>query len=52
MNVLDNFKSFLFSFLIFDVRRSIDVLDPKNQPGSDKIRTGSGSLALGLTEDV
>ena len=34
------------------VRRSIDVLDPESQPGSGFIRTGFGSRALGLTEDV
>ena len=41
-------------FFIFCVRRSIDVLDPENQPGSGLgfIWTGSGSRALGLTEDV
>ena len=27
INILDNFKSFLFCFHIFVVRRSIDVLD-------------------------
>ena len=36
----------------FGVRRSIDVLDTENQPGSGKIWTGSGSRALGLAEDV
>ena len=39
-------------FLIFCVRHSIDTLDPENQPGSGKIRTGSGSRALRLTENV
>ena len=43
-----------FVFLIFCVGRSIDALDPENQPGSGsvKIRTGSGSRALRLTENV
>ena len=44
------FQSFLFH--TFSVRSSIDVLDPENQPGFGKIRTGFGSEALGLTEDV
>ena len=45
---------FFYVFFIFCVRRSIDVLDPENQPGSGLgfIWTGSGSRALGLTEDV
>ena len=50
MNILDNIKSLLFCFHTFGVRRTIDVLDSENQPGSGKIRTGSG--ALGLTGDV
>ena len=52
MNILDNFKSFLFCFHIFVVRRTIYVLDSEIQPGSGfgKIQTGSGTL--GLTEDV
>ena len=33
-NILDNFKSNLFRFHAFGVRRTIDVLDPENQPGS------------------
>ena len=47
-------KSFFFVFLIFCVRRSIDAPDPENKPGSGsvKIRTGSGSRALRLTENV
>ena len=45
MNILDNFKCPLFWFHIFVVRRHIE-----NQPGSVKIRTGSG--ALELTEGV
>ena len=52
MNILDNFKSLLFCFHTFGVRRTIDVLDPEKQPGSGKIWTGSGSRALGLAEDV
>jgi len=50
MNILDNSKSLLFCFHTFGVRRTIDVLDSKNQSVSGKIRTGSG--ALGLTGDV
>ena len=50
MNILDNIKSLLFCFHTFGVRRTIDVLDSENQPGSGKIRTGSG--ALGLTGDA
>ena len=50
MNFLGNLKVFFFVVFIFCVKRSIDVLDPENQPGSGFIRTGSG--ALGLTEDV
>ena len=39
---------------LYSVRRSIDALDPENKPGfgSDKIRTGSGTRALRLTENV
>ena len=53
MNILDNFKSLLFCFHTFDVRRSIDVLDSENQPGSGpvKIRTESRSGALRLKVD-
>ena len=53
-NNLDNFQSLLFCFHTFGVRSTIDVLDSDNQPGSGsvKIRTGSGSRALGLTGDV
>ena len=50
MNFLGNLLVFFFVF--FCVRRSIDVLDPENQPGSGKILTWSGSRALRLTEDV
>ena len=50
MNILDNIESLLFCFHTFGVRRTIDVLDSENQPGSGKIRTGSG--ARGLTGDV
>ena len=49
-NILDNNKSLLFCFHTFGVRRTVDVLDSENQPGSDKILSGSG--ALGLTGDV
>ena len=38
--------------ILFFVRRSIDVLDSENQPGSGKIRTGSESGTLGLSGDV
>ena len=50
VNILANFKTLLFCFHAFSVRRTIDVLDSENQPGSGKIRTGSGTL--GLTGDV
>ena len=46
INILDNFKSLLFCYHTFDVRRSIDVLDLVNQPGSGKIRAGSGSESI------
>ena len=49
INILDNFKSCFF-ILPFWCQRSIDVLDPENQSGSLKNRTGFG--ALGFTEDV
>ena len=49
MNISDYFKGFFFILLVSDVR-TIDVLDSENQPGSGKIRTGSGDLAL--TGDV
>ena len=54
ISFLDNLQVLFFVFLIFCVRRSIDALDPENQPGSGsvKIRTGSGSRALRLTENV
>ena len=52
MNILDNFKLLLFCFPIFGDSCFIDAIDPENQPGSGKIRTESGSRALGLTEDV
>ena len=45
MNNLDKFKSRPFCFHTFGVRRSIDVLDSENQPGS-------GSRAQGFTVDV
>jgi len=41
--------SLLFIFIL-GVRRNIYVLDSENQPGTGKIRTGSG--ALRLTWDV
>ena len=46
MRILDNFKNIFF---IFGVRRSIDVLDPENRPGSVKIRTESEALGLTRT---
>ena len=49
MNILDKFKCILFCFHIFVARRSIDILDPENQPRTGKITTRSG--ALGLAED-
>ena len=51
---LGNLQVLFFVSLIFWVRRSIDALDPENQPGSGsvKILTGSGSGALRLTENV
>ena len=52
MNFLGNLQVFFFVFFIFCVRRSIDVINPENQPRSGFIRTGYGSRALGLTEDV
>ena len=42
-NILDNFKALLFCLHNVGVRRTINVLDSENQPGSG---------ALGLTEDV
>ena len=41
-----------FCFNTFGVRRAIDALDQENWPGFGKIRTSSGSRALGLTNDV
>ena len=54
MNILDNIKSLLFCFHTFGVRRSINVLDSENQPGSGSafIQCGSWYRALGFTEDV
>ena len=43
MKMMDNFKEFFFCLHTFDVRRSVDALDPENQ---------SRSGALGLTKDV
>ena len=51
-NILDNFKSLLFCFHTFGVRRTIDVLDSENQPGSGSVQIRTGSGALGLTGDV
>ena len=45
------FKSLLLCFNAFGVRRSIDVLDPENHPGSGSGLIVSGSGELGLTED-
>jgi len=45
MNILDRSM-----FSTFGVRCSIDVIDSENQPGSGKIRNGSG--APGLTAEV
>ena len=47
-NILDSFKSLLFCFHTYGVRRTIAVLDSENQPrsGSGQIRTGSGALWL------
>ena len=42
---------FLFSYT-FGVRRSIDVLDKENQPGSEFSNFLTGSAALGHTEDA
>jgi len=46
INILENFKSLLCCFILLGVRRTIDVVDLKNQPGSGKISTGSGALGL------
>ena len=63
INILRNLKSLLLRFHTFVVRRTRDVLDSENQPGSGsgqirngygsgQIRNGYGSGALGLTGDV
>ena len=54
ISFLNNLQVLFYLFIIFCVRRSIDALDPENQPGSgsDKIWNGSGSRALRLTENV
>ena len=54
MNIIDNFESLLFCFHTFGIRRSIDVLDSKNQlrSGSGKILTGSGAYRGRLTPEV
>ena len=49
-NILDNFKSLIFCFHTFGVRRTIDVLDSENQLGSDPV-FGPDSDP-GLTWDV
>ena len=48
MNILYYIKRLLFYFHTFGVRRTIDVLDSENQPGSGSgyIRTGYGALGL------
>jgi len=38
MNILDNLNSLLFCFHTYGVRRTIDVLDSENQPGSGALR--------------
>ena len=40
MNFFDDFKSLLFCFHTFGLIRSIDVLNPENQPGSGKFEPG------------
>ena len=52
MTILDNFKGLTICLHIFGVRCSIDALDPENQPGSGKIRAGTGSGDPGLIGDV
>ena len=54
MNVLDNFISILFCFHTFVVRRSIDVLDSANQPGSDSFNADPdpGLQGLQRTSDI
>ena len=56
MNILDNIKSLLFCFHTVGVRRTIDVLDSENQPGSRSVKiqtvSGTGAGALWLTGDV
>ena len=47
---LDTFKSLLFYFHTFGVRRSIDVPPSENKSGSVKNLTRSG--VVGLKEDV
>ena len=53
-NILDNYENHPFCFNNFGVRRTIDVLDSENQPGSGsvKIRTGSGTPGLTGTSDT
>ena len=49
MNILDYFEGLLFYIHTFGARRSIDVIDPENQPGSGKIRTRSEAYRVRLT---
>ena len=48
MNFLGILQVFFFVFFVSDVR-SIDVLDPENQPGSGFIRIGSRAYRERLT---
>ena len=48
MTILDNFISLLFCFHIFGVRRTIDVLDSENQPGSGSVKFGPDPGLQGL----
>ena len=56
MNILDNIESLLFCFHTFGVRRTIDVLDSEDLPGSGSVqiraRSGSISGALRLAGEV
>ena len=38
VSFLDDLQALFFVFLIFCVRRSIDALDPENQPGSGSVK--------------
>ena len=47
------FEKHFFCFHTLGVRRTVDVLDSENQPGSGKIRTGSGALGFtGYTKSI